>query len=67
MKVGELVELSAAGQKLQYLVHYREKLGIVLENMPLTDNLYIGFIRSDGRQIKRVLSRRAFRKAKGNK
>ena len=67
MKVGELVELSAAGRKLPWLRIYRSKLGIVLEHMYRTDDLYIAFTNSKGRQIKRTLPRKAFRKAKVNK
>ena len=64
MKVGELVELSAAGRKLKWLWLYHGKLGIVLEDMYRVDNLCIAFTNSKGRQIKRTLPRKAFRKAK---
>ena len=64
MKVGELVELSASGRKLKWLWLYHNKLGIVLEDIYRTDNLYIAFTNSKGRTLKRTLPRRAFRKAK---
>ena len=67
MKVGELVELSAAGRKLKWLWLYHDKLGIVLEDLYRTDNLYIAFMNSKGRQVKRTLPRKAFRKARVNK
>ena len=34
MKVGDLVELSAAGNKLQFLAHLKNKHGIVLDVLP---------------------------------
>jgi len=67
MKVGALVELSAAGRKLKWMWLYHGKLGIVLEDMYREDNLYIAFTNSNGKQIKRTLPRRCFRKARVSK
>ena len=67
MKVGTLVELSAAGRKLKWLWLYHGKLGIVLEDVYREDNLYIAFTNSKGRTLKRTMPRKAFRKAKVGK
>lgn len=67
MKVGTLVELSAAGRKLKWIWLYHGKLGIVLEDRYREDNLYITFTNSNGKQVKRTLPRKAFRKARVSK
>ena len=67
MKVGELVELSAAGRKLKWTWPHYNRFGIVLEDMYRESNLYIAFTNSKGKQIKRTLPRTAFRKVRVHK
>jgi hypothetical protein len=55
MKVGTLVELSAAGRKLKWMWLYHGKLGIVLEDMYREDNLYIAFTNSNVKGTPKVL------------
>jgi|TARA_R110002110_G_scaffold206343_1_gene418522 hypothetical protein len=64
MKVGDLVELSAAGRKLKWMSCYRKKLGFVMQDADPRDNIYILFFRSDGTQMRRVLPRNYFKHAK---
>ena len=70
MKRGTLVELSAYGRNLKWLTHsYNDdafsKYAIVVDSIEATDNIQIVFHRLiDGKVFKRVLPRKAFRKAK---
>ena len=73
MKVGTLVEMSAYGEKLQWLQHSfnptrHSRVAVVLEHHEASDYLYLAIHRlDDGRVVKRTLPRRAFRKAKVSK
>ena len=73
MKPGTLVELSAHGRNLKWVVHsYNEqafsRYAIVLRHVEAMDIIQIVFHRLiDGKVFKRLLPRRAFRKAKVSK
>jgi len=70
VKRGTLVELSAYGRNLKWLVYsYNEqafsKYAIVVDSVEATGNIQVVFHRLiDGKVFKRVLPRKCFRKAK---
>ena len=65
MKVGDLVELSAYGSKLQWLARYRGLLAIILEVIPTNGNCYVQWMGKNMRQVNRTVGRRDIKHLKG--